>query len=203
MKKLVAFAVVAIVSQGITAFAGPEESGKKEVVPTPPPPSSFFRANELDVGAFATYATRFGAQSDKFGIGNHAWGGGVDVGYFPSVYFGFRVQGGLINITPDDRTAGIIKGDFLVRYPLDLKWPNFHLAPYGIGGVGGLIGGYDGSHESGAQRVASKVLGDFGGGLEYRFTPHVGVFGETTWNVVDGPKNNFLEVNWGIRLAFP
>ncbi|MBV9275350.1 MAG: hypothetical protein JO333_15745 [Verrucomicrobia bacterium] len=203
MKKSVVFAVVAILSQGITTFAGPTEvSGKKEVVP-PPAPTSFFRAQELDLGAFATYATRFGPQSDNFGIGNHAWGGGVDVAYFPLLYAGFRVQGGLINIIPGSRTAGIIKGDFLIRYPLDLKWPNFHLAPYGIAGVGGLIGGYDGLSNTGAQHVASKVLGDFGGGLEYRFTPHIGVFGETTWNVVDGPKNNFLEVNWGVRLAFP
>jgi hypothetical protein len=203
MKKSVVFAVVAILSQGSTTFAGPTEvSGKQEVVP-PPAPTSFFRAQELDVGAFATYATRFGAQSDNFGIGNHAWGGGVDVAYFPLLYAGFRVQGGLINIIPGSRTAGIIKGDFLIRYPLDLKWPNFHLAPYGIVGVGGLIGGYDGLCDTGAQHVASKVLGDFGGGMEYRFTPHIGVFGETTWNVVDGPKNNFLEVNWGVRFAFP
>jgi hypothetical protein len=204
MKKLVSFAVVAIVLQAVTAFAGePEESGKKEVAAPPPPPSSFFRDHELDVGAFATYATKFGPQSDNRGIGNHAWGGGVDAAYFPWLYAGFRVQGGLISITPDSRMAGIIKSDLIMRYPLDLVWPNFHLAPYGIGGVGGLIGGYDGLSESGAQRIRSHVLGDCGGGLEYRFTPHVGVFGETTWNIVNGPKNNFLEVNWGVRLAFP
>jgi hypothetical protein len=203
MKKLIPFVVVAIVVQGITAFAGPpEEPGKKEVVP-PPPPTSFFRANELDLGAFATYATRFGSQSDTRGIGNHAWGGGVDAAYFPLLYAGFRVQGGFINITPGDRMAGIIKGDAIFRYPLDLVWPNFHLAPYGIGGVGGLIGGYDGLSNTGGQHIRSQVLGDFGGGLEYRFTPHIGVFGETTWNVVNGPRNNFLEVNWGVRLAFP
>jgi hypothetical protein len=46
------------------------------------------------------------------------------------------------------------------------------------------------------------VLGDFGGGLEYRFTPHIGVFSEATWNVVDRSKNNFLQVNFGARFAF-
>jgi hypothetical protein len=45
-------------------------------------------------------------------------------------------------------------------------------------------------------------MGDFGGGLEYRFTPHIGVFSEATWNVVDGSKNNFLQVNFGARFAF-
>jgi hypothetical protein len=203
MKRLISLGLVAILSQGITAFAGPEEeSGKKEVVPPAPPPASFFRANELDLGVFATYGTKFGAQSDQRGIGNHAWGGGVSGAYFPWLYAGFRVQGGLVNIIPGDRMAGIVNGDFLLRYPLDVVWPNVHLAPYGIAGVGGLIGGYDGVSGTGGQQVASKVLGDFGGGLEYRFTPHIGVFGETTWNVVDGPRNNFLQVNWGLKFAY-
>jgi hypothetical protein len=44
-------------------------------------------------------------------------------------------------------------------------------------------------------RFSNRVPGDFGGELEYRFTPHIGVFSEATRNVVDGPKNNFLQVN--------
>jgi hypothetical protein len=27
-------------------------------------------------------------------------------------------------------------------------------------------------------RRVNKVLGNFGGGLEYRFTPHIGLFGD-------------------------
>jgi hypothetical protein len=40
------------------------------------------------------------------------------------------------------------------------------------------------------------------GDSSIRFTPHIGVFSEATWNVVDGPKNNFLQVNFGARFAF-
>jgi hypothetical protein len=203
MKKLIALAVVAVVSQTITTFAGPEISGKKEVAPPPaPPPSSFFRANELDLGAFATYGTNFGPQDNHKGIGDHAWGGGVDAAYFPWLYAGFRVQGSVVNLIPGDRTAGIVTGNFIARYPLDLVWPNFHLAPYGIAGVGGLLDGYNGFRANGDRRTASRVLGDFGGGLEYRFTPHIGLFGESVYNVTDGPRNNFLQVNWGVRYAF-
>jgi len=32
--------------------------------------------------------------------------------------------------------------------------------------------------------------------------PISGVFSEATWNVVDGPENNFLQVNFGARFAF-
>jgi hypothetical protein len=90
---------------------------------------------------------------------------------------------------------------------MDLRWPNVHLASYAIAGVGGLIDGYNEFRELKAtervhHRTENKVLGDFGGGLEFRFTAHLGLFPETTYNVVDGPRNNFLQVNWGSRYAF-
>ena len=66
----------------------------------------------------------------------------------------------------------------------------------------GLIDGYNGSRSNGTLRSTNKVLGDFGGGLEYRFSPHIGLFGETTYNVVDGSSNNFLQANSGLRFAF-
>jgi hypothetical protein len=93
----------------------------------------------------------------------------------------------VINLLPGDNTAGIIRGSFLARYPLDLVWTNVHLAPYayGIAGVGGLFSGYEGLRSNGSRRFSNRGLGDFGGGLEYRFTPHIGVFSEATWNVVD------------------
>jgi outer membrane protein with beta-barrel domain len=202
MNKIFALAVAAIFSSAINVIAGGPIVPSKEVVTPPPPPSSYFRANELDLGAFATYGTNTHDQSNFSGIGDHAWGGGAEVSYFPLIWAGLRVQGSVINLIPGDNTAGIVRGDFLARYPLDLVWPNVHLAPYGIAGVGGLFSGYNGLRSNGTLRFSNRVLGDFGGGLEYRFTPHIGVFSEATWNVVDGPKNNFLQVNFGARFAF-
>jgi hypothetical protein len=203
MKNALALAVMAILSPAMNVVAGEPVVASKEVVaPTPPPPSSYFRANELDLGAFATYGTRSDDQSNFRGIGNHAWGGGAEVSYFPLIWAGLRVQGAVINLIPGDNTAGIVRGDFLARYPLDLVWPNVHAAPYGIAGVGGLFSEYNGIRSNGTLRFNNSVLGDFGGGLEYRFTPHIGVFSEATWNVVDGSKNNFLQVNFGARFAF-
>jgi hypothetical protein len=175
MKRAFTLAVMAILSPAMNvANGGPVVPSKEIVAPSPLPPSSYFRANELDLGAFATYGTSFGSQSNFRGIGDHARGGGAEGSYFPLFWAGLRVQGAVINLIPGDNAAGIVQGDFLARYPLDLLWPNVHLAPYGIAG----------------------------GGLEYRFTSHIGVFSEATWNVVDGPKNNFLQVNFGTRFAF-
>jgi hypothetical protein len=46
------------------------------------------------------------------------------------------------------------------------------------------------------------VLGNAGAGLEYRFTPHIGIFGETDYSIVNQSRNNFMQVNFGLRYAF-
>ena len=47
-----------------------------------------------------------------------------------------------------------------------------------------------------------RVLGHFGGGLEYRFTPHIAIFGEAGYDLVDGASNDFIQTNFGLRYAF-
>lgn len=202
IKTLIVSAVVAFLGQATISFAGPTEISSKQVLPpAAPPPTSFFRANELDIGVFATYDKGVGDFSN-LGLGEHSWGGGLDVAYFPWLYGGFRFQGSAISVSGADQTAGIVTGDVVLRYPLDLVIPNFHLAPYGFAGIGGLLGGLDGTNRFGNQRTDSRVLGNFGGGLEYRFTPHVGIFTEAGYDVIDGPNNNAVQINWGARFAF-
>ena len=45
-------------------------------------------------------------------------------------------------------------------------------------------------------------LGHVGGGLEYRFTPHIGLFGEIAYVFPDLSRNNFIQTNFGLRWAF-
>jgi hypothetical protein len=45
-------------------------------------------------------------------------------------------------------------------------------------------------------------MGQVGGGLEVRFTPHIGWINDFSWNFVDGPKNNFGMVRSGVNFAF-
>lgn len=195
MKRLIALAIVAFALQAISSFAGETIANSKEVVaPAPPPPSaSYYRANEWGIGAFGTYDTSF--NHNRRAIGDHAWGGGLGVTYFPWLYAGFGLEGSIVNTIPGDRAAHQVDGNFILRYPLDLVVPNFHLAPYGYAGVGGIFEHINGNHHG-------RVLGNFGGGLEYRFTPHVGIFSEAGYEVVDESKNNFMQVNFGLKYAF-
>ena len=110
--------------------------------------------------------------------------------------------------------AGIITGDFMLRLPLDDYWPSVHLAPYLFAGFGGIFVGGAGtaprSVESlyvtnnapgqtravtvtgrGVNRIrnnfgSDRVLGHVGGGLEYRFTPNIGIFGEVGYDFPNG-----------------
>lgn len=80
-----------------------------------------------------------------------------------------------------------------------------------FGGVGGLINSnnaltrvttFGQAHRLNRSNMDDEVLGDGGAGLEYRFTPHIGLFSDVRYNLVDGPKNNFLSTRFGLRYAF-
>jgi hypothetical protein len=193
MKRILALTLVTLTFQAVSSLAGETMASSKEIVaPAPPPPSSYYRANEWSLGAFGTYDASFG---NRRAIGDHAWGGGLALDYFPWLYIGFGLEGSLVNTIPKDRVAHQVDGNLILRYPLDLMIPNFHLAPYGYAGVGGLF-----EHISGDRH--GRVLGNFGGGLEYRFTPHIGIFSEAGYELVDDAKNNFMQVNFGLKYAF-
>ena len=127
--------------------------------------------------------------------------------------------------------AGVINADVLLRLPLDDFWPCVHLAPYAFGGFGGIFvgGGGEGrsvnetftviNNATGEEHQVTftgrrinrlrnnigtdRVLGRIGGGLEYRFTPHIGIFTEAAYVIPNGASNNFVQFNFiGLRYAF-
>ena len=118
--------------------------------------------------------------------------------------------------------AGIITGDLVLRLPLDDFWPGVHLAPYVFGGGGGVFTGAGGNtihtrfpelnqeFNSASSNVNNdRGLGHVGGGLEYRFSPHIGIFGEAGYDWVGGGQHNFnssvknfIQANFGFRFAF-
>jgi hypothetical protein len=173
----------------------------------------------------------------------HGWGGGMDFTYFlPWKYLGFRFQGAGVDVSSPTVTgtitgpsgsfrsrsgsssaaAGVVTGDIILRLPLDDFWPGVHLAPYVIGGGGGVFTGAGGNTihtrfpelNQAFNNASSNVdndrgLGHIGGGFEYRFTPHIGIFGEATYNWVAGGQHNFnssvkdfVQTNFGLRFAF-
>jgi hypothetical protein len=119
-----------------------------------------------------------------------------------------------------DRTIGHVRnavgsvlGTFTLRYPI----PCTRFAPYVFAGGGGIFGGgqkpqfvrvaetgegLDILQTAGFSDSESKGIGQFGGGIEVRITPHIGWMADFSWNVVDGPENNFGMVRSGLNFAF-
>src|SRR5271157_3469485 len=152
-------------------------------------------------------------------------GGSRTVTLFPGLTEPVTVKGGGGSVA-----AGVITSDVLLRYPLDEVWPGVHLAPYMFAGFGGILLGEGGQGRSVSQEFAvindstgqsrtvtvtgrgvnrirnnfgsDRVLGHIGGGLEYRFTPHIGLFSEVGYVFPNGASNNFVQVNFGLRYAF-
>ena len=255
MKKSIVLAVILSLSHTIGAFAGPEEPSKQVIAPPAPPPPEYFRPNEFDIGAFASWAEGTGSGSHESGGKLHGWGGGMDFTYwFPWKYAGVRFQGAGYDVSSNNgqqtrevtlvpgftptRTvttgnnsvaAGVINSDFLLRLPLDDFWPGVHLAPYAFGGFGGIFAGGGGQGRSFSETFTvtnsagvtkdvtfhgrvknalnqdfanSRVLGRIGGGLEYRFTPHIGLFTEASYVFPEG-GHDFVQFNFiGLRYAF-
>ena len=173
-----------------------------------------------DEAIFGTY--------DRFLGGDHAWGGGLDVKYFFRRYFGIGFEGfalagrGSHLFTDDfgpsiaseehyereDHAVGGALATFTFRYPIHCS----RFSPYVWGGVGGMFGGHNdkpgriNAEESvfgfTTEENESRFAGQIGGGLEIRFTRHVGWMGDFSWNFLEGPHNNFGMTRTGLTFSF-
>ena len=117
----------------------------------------------------------------------------------------------------ESRAVGSLLGTLTLRYPI----PCTRFAPYLFAGGGGIFGGGEKttfSIELACPQCArpvretrfrtrqadseTRVIGQFGGGIEIRLTPHIGWINDFSWNVVDGSDNNFSMVRTGVNFAF-
>ena len=115
----------------------------------------------------------------------------------------------------ESRAVGSVLGTFTLRYPI----PCTRFAPYVWAGGGAIFGGgerdrvvFDGLGAVGNTTIelfhtdhsgsTTEAIGQFGGGIEIRITPHIGWMNDFSWNVVDGPENNFGLVRSGVTFAF-
>jgi len=147
-----------------------------------------------------------------FGVGFEGWA--VDARQArENVFIDF--SDGIFNRSVDHESnlVGSALATFTFRYPI----PCSRFAPYVFAGGGGIFGGGQRPHlvwvvepgegfdiletqgHSGAQ---AEWIGQFGGGVEVRITPHIGWINDFTWNVVNGPENNFGMVRSGLNFAF-
>ncbi len=169
---------------------------------------------------------------DRYIGGDHAWGGGGDIKYFFCRYFGVGIEGFVLDGSKNgfdifedptipiftrerinhDHTIGAVLGTFTLRYPI----PCTRFAPYAWAGVGAIFGGgeRDVLHTQGPPDAfavhaqtdhfgsETKVLGQFGAGLEFRIARHFGWTNDLSFGVIDGPKNNFGMFRSGLNIAF-
>jgi opacity protein-like surface antigen len=228
MKKLVLCALWVCVIASV-AFAGTEYSGKEmKQVAAPPPCPEWYANNEFNVSLWGTYIfTGNSWENDRYLEADHAWGGGGDIKYFFMRYFGVGVEGWAasarrafldggfdffegfndIHIAHESRAVGAVLGTLTLRYPFHCS----RFSPYIFGGGGAIFGGGEktntvvtgpGAFHFEQSDSETKALGQVGGGLEIRLTPHIGWVSDFSWNFVDGTHNNFGMVRTGVNFAF-
>ena len=112
----------------------------------------------------------------------------------------------------ENNVVGAVLGTLTFRYPI----PCSRWSPYVFGGGGVILGGgkqtfgleivqsgpFNASIHDTVKDSESRAIGQFGGGIEFRFTPHIGWVADFSWNVVDGPHNNFGMARTGVNFAF-
>jgi Outer membrane protein beta-barrel domain len=111
------------------------------------------------------------------------------------------------------KVAGSVLGTLTLRYPFHCS----RFSPYIFGGGGAIFGGgqrpenvlvaepgegFDIVQTRGHTESETKAIGQVGGGLEIRITPHIGWISDFSWNFVDGPQNNFGMARTGVNFAF-
>lgn len=165
----------------------------------------------VDYGTYFYGEQKFQNPSERVNIGqvshnelfgrDDTWGGGFDVKYFWSKYFGVGVEG--LGLAAKTNFAGGGLLTFTGRYPFG------RFAPYITGGLGFIDGGatmYEFFHEKNFDTNADgfvdnekeylttdpvynnhiRGLGQIGVGLEFRATCHIGLMADFTWNFVFG-----------------
>lgn len=225
MKKLTLTlcATVALVS---ASFAGTESYSAKEMKQVEPAPCpEWYADNEWNIGVSGIYAATVNEYSNDTYLGvDHAWGGAVDVKYFFRRFFGLGVQGFGLSLDQDENDffenlgdddsnndfAGGVLGTFTFRYPI----PCSRFAPYGWVGAGAIFGGGNDVFDSDDFDEDGEFLGDdqgeddarlmaqYGGGFEVRFTKNIGLTNDISYNHVEGGDNDFIQVRTGLNFAF-
>ena len=139
-----------------------------------------FRSNEFQLDAFG-----LGAFYDG---GRPGWGGGLGANYFFAKYFGLGVEQDLFGRN-DNGSGGYTEwgtfGNAFLRYPIC----SLNLAPYAVVG-GGVIYG----------KTKAIGGGTVGGGLEYRITDNIALFGDARWLYTE--KDSGVMARTGFKFAY-
>ena len=225
MKKLT-LTLCAVTAVASAAFAGTETYSGREMkqtatVETPCP--SWYADNEFNVSISGIYApTANEYREDRYLGVDHGWGAAIDAKFFFRRYFGVGIQGFGLSINnsgqdfldqfDDDNNndfAGGVLGTFTFRYPI----PCTRFAPYAWAGVGAIFGGGNNNRivfdddggfffDDRSGEDDARLMAQYGLGFEVRFTPHVGLLNDVSYNHLEGGFNDFWQIRTGLNFAF-
>ena len=171
--------IAVVLSTAATSFAGEAISSKKVVVA--PMQGNLFNANEWQVDAYAAGAVgRFNGQR------YNGFGGGLGLSYFVTRYFGIGIDDTLGSLNGNGHAYDNFSGNVIGRLPIE----SLHLAPYAFLGGGATWGNH-----------TTAGNGDGGLGIEYRFTPNIGLFVDGRYLFGSRSLSETLS-RAGIRFAF-
>jgi len=179
MKKMLALTGIAMMMAVTASFAGDGKTFDKKVVVVPE--TCKFRDMEFQIDAFYTgFASSRGALQTGSG-------GGFGLNFFFARYFGIGYEAAWYS--NDGNGAKLpVGGNLFFRYPI-CSW---NLAPYVmVGGGAAWSSAWDGT----------VGYGNVGGGLEYRLTDHIGLFGDSRW-FYGNQSTSAANFRAGLRYAF-
>ena len=218
MKKL-ALTFCALLAVSGAAFAGTETYSGKESKEIAAPCPSWYADKEWQISVFGAFAFTSEDEEDNLNNNNdrniigddNAIGGGLEAKYFFHHNLGVGLQAfGLVSNSDDARDrfgdddddfAGAVLATLTVRWPLECS----RVAPYMWIGAGGIFSGDDDDF-NGAIRFNddddddAELLGQIGVGFEIRFTQHIGMINDLSWNLTD--HQSWGMVRSGINFAF-
>jgi len=178
--KYITLSILAAAVALTSVIAGPVKEEKKVIVIEDQ--ESIFRDQEIQFDLFFVNTFRKpNHDADTYRIHTGA-GGGFGVNFIFARYFGIGAENYLV---ANNKDAPYHLGGYgILRLPIDA----INLAPYALFGGGGGLG------------KRAYGYGSMGGGLEYRFTPHIGTFADARW--MCGTRAKGSNVRAGLRLSF-
>ncbi len=159
-----------------------------------------YTAQELSLDLFGSYINPEGKFTDLFetNIRHGFWGGGAGLNYFVTRELGFGVDFNAsakkdnyhsVNLNNGQIIDDVV-GSVILRIPIG----NSGLAPYAIGSGGRAFGG---------REVPWQWVYGGGVGLEYRWSPTMGIFSDARYFWGDkGTVYSRLLIRAGLRVVF-
>jgi len=169
--------LLACLALASSAFAGQEV---KETKDYKNPEIPCFKDQEFQIDLFGDWTeARDSRKNDSGG------GGGVAFNYFFMRYLGIGEDN---NFTSTSHGLYTFSGSLIARYPIETG--HLCLAPYILAGGGFQTDGVN----AGTYHV--------GGGLEWRATPHIGIFTEGRYTWAGDRIEDTVRVTAGVRFVF-